>query len=251
MHCVSNVQAGTLLVPGTYLCIARHPLAPPVAPIPAPAPVIRSQTAGGMGTPRGGGKSFPRPNIPPQRTPPGSVNSLGANPGSAPLAAQSLRGVSTVQPGQTLSLKKTAAQIAEERRLAFSGIPGDANDPDLGQGGILPGKRVRVKTARQLSSERQEADRQAKAEANKKKAGERADKKRLALITPTAGSPSLRGASSPRARATPPISSKDAAAVNKSNWKRKPSGKDKGSLAKRIGKSLFGSKARPYTKLKK
>lgn len=79
-------------------------------------------------------------------TPPrGSVNTLGTG-GSAPLPAQSMRGVSTVQPGDELTLinrRQQAAAAAEQRRIAFSGVPGDENDPDL-----LPRRRTRSKTAK-------------------------------------------------------------------------------------------------------
>ena len=75
---------------------------------------------------------IPRPTLvvpPPSGPPPGSVNTLGTG-GSAPLNAQSMSSVSTVQPGEQLTLINRR-QEAEKRRIAFSGGVGDYHDPDL------------------------------------------------------------------------------------------------------------------------
>ena len=77
-------------------------------------------------------KEQPRPTLvvpPPSGPPPGSVNTLGTG-GSAPLNAQSMSSVSTVQPGEQLTLINRR-QEAEKRRIAFSGGVGDYHDPDL------------------------------------------------------------------------------------------------------------------------
>lgn len=85
---------------------------------------------------------IPRPTLVvplPSGPPRGSVNTLGTG-GSAPLNAQSMSGVSTVQPGEELTLINRRLE-AEKKRIAFSGVPGDENDPDL-----LPATRTRKAT---------------------------------------------------------------------------------------------------------
>ena len=113
---------------------------PPAAPAPGATPTpaaLYPDEVDESKTP-----DIPRPTLVvplPSGPPRGSVNTLGTG-GSAPLNAQSMSGVSTVQPGEELTLINRRLE-AEKKRIAFSGVPGDENDPDL-----LPATRTRKAT---------------------------------------------------------------------------------------------------------
>ena len=201
-------------------------------PLPPAAPPVISQSAGGMGTPRGGGKPFPRPNIPPSGPPPGSVG-FGTRT-SGPLNAQDMRGVSNVQPGQQLSLKKSVSFSRNPRPEGKGDV--ENRNQAAGMGGVGRGERKKTQTTKK----KEEAQRLAEAKSSKKTRPPAVRK------TPTPAGPRARSE-----RGTPALvmSAEEASDYNKSIWNRKGSSKDENaSIKKRIGKALFGGK---YTKLKR